>query len=71
MALHRVGANGRVALGDLAEGVEFYSTEKDADTGVVTLTPVKVVAPTAKRATAEPATIPGTTEDDQDPAPFA
>lgn len=54
LTLYRVGTNGRVTLGDLAGGVEFYTVAKadDADgatDGTLTLTPVRVVSPTAKR----------------------
>lgn len=49
MTLYKVGASGRVALGDLASGVEFYSAAK-ADDGTVTLTPVTIVTGGTKRA---------------------
>lgn len=44
LTLYRViqrGGMNRVALGDLADGVEFYSAEKN-DQGVITLTPVQI-----------------------------
>lgn len=66
MSLYKVGANGRVALGDLAAGVQFFTADRDTDTGEVLLTPVRVVDPNAKRTPAEQPvgatepTIPGT-----------
>jgi hypothetical protein len=48
MELHQVGANGRVALGELAKDVKFFHAHQDSE-GVITLTPVNVVTPTAKR----------------------
>jgi len=42
VTLYRVvGGMNRVALGDLADGVEFYSADKN-DKGVITLTPVRI-----------------------------
>lgn len=49
LTLYKVGASGRVALAGLAAGVEFYSATKDEATGVVTLTPVRIVSATAGR----------------------
>lgn len=49
LTLYRVvGAQNRVALGNLADGVEFYNAERDDD-GVITLTPVHIVDGQAKR----------------------
>lgn len=42
VTLYRVvGGMNRVALGDLADGVDFYSADKN-DEGVITLTPVRI-----------------------------
>ena len=49
LALYKVGASGRVALGDLADGVEYYHAAQAAQTGVITLTPVRIHAATGKR----------------------
>lgn len=49
LTLYRVvGAQNRVALGDLANGVEFYNAEKEPD-GVIILTPVRIVDGQVKR----------------------
>lgn len=43
LTLYRViGGQKRVALGDLAKDVEFYTAKQD-DEGVITLTPVRVI----------------------------
>lgn len=39
-----VGAQNRVALGDLADDVEYFSAEKDPATRVITLTPVNIIS---------------------------
>lgn len=42
LTLYRaVGGLKRIALGDLAEGVEYFTAEK-SDDGVITLTPVTI-----------------------------
>lgn len=69
LQLYKVGASGRVALGQLAQDVEFFQAEKDDDTGVITLTPIRVVAPTGRRASvndAIDATAPDQAADDPD-----
>lgn len=55
LALYRVvGGMNRVALGDLAADVEFYTAVKD-DTGVIILTPVRVVDGTKHQTPTAPA----------------
>jgi hypothetical protein len=70
LTLYRVGANGRVALGPLAAGVEYFNAEQDPATLVVTLTPVKIVGPSQRTETATPDST-DTPDDPADPAPFA
>jgi len=59
LTLYRVGASGRVNLGDLAKDVEFYTVSESnhADgtlEGTLVLTPVRVVSPSTKRAAGAP-----------------
>jgi hypothetical protein len=68
LTLYRVGASGRVALGPLAAGVEYFTAESAQD-GVVTLTPVKIVGPTQRGDLL--AVADATPNDADDPAPFA
>lgn len=57
LSLYRVtGGMNRIALGALADGIEFFTAEK-ADNGTVTLTPVRVVDATAKRGTSQAAPV--------------
>jgi hypothetical protein len=50
LALYRVvGGMKRVALAELATGVEFFTAAKDDATGVITLTPVKIVDGTTRQ----------------------
>jgi hypothetical protein len=64
--LYSVSTTGRVTLGDLVEGVQFLTAEKDDTTGVVTLTPVRINP--AHRATAPQADLPAEADDNP---PFA
>lgn len=68
LALYKVGASGRVALGDLASGVEYYHAAQDDQTGIVTLTPVRIHAATGKRTEAQESSVAdpeGTNEGDE------
>lgn len=74
LTLFKVGSSGRVALGDLANGVEYYnvapSSADGAPEGTLILTPVTIVAPTGKRAEATDTNTPvgdGDTPWDQPP----
>lgn len=71
LTLYRAGANGRVALGPLAAGVEYFTGARDEQTGVVTLTPVKIVGPSQRTETAATPDATDTPDDPDDPAPFA
>lgn len=52
LALYRVIGNmNRVALGALADDVEFFTADRDLVTGAITLTPVQVIDGAAKKAT--------------------
>lgn len=65
--LHRVAKRtGSIVLGELAEGVEFYTADKHAD-GSITLRPVAVVHPNGTRTgpAEEPATAPDATESNE------
>lgn len=69
IALYRViGAQNRVALGELAADTEFF-TATIADEGVITLTPVRVIDASTKRTTPAPAPVPANDEQPWDDDP--
>jgi hypothetical protein len=54
MTLYKVGTNGRVALGELADGVEYFAIAEHIGAdgtkdGALILTPLRIVTPTSKR----------------------
>lgn len=61
LSLYKVGANGRVALGDNVKEGDFYTVTLDHDDDgaeVVVLTKVEVNTTTTKRTTGEQDTLP-------------
>jgi len=50
LSLYKVGANGRIALGDIAAEGDFFTVEKEDD-GTIVLSPVEVNTTTTKRTT--------------------
>lgn len=68
LTLYKVGASGRINLGQLLEGVELAQAVKNDD-GTVTISPVNVIPATGKASTIQNVPIPGvdTTLDDDPP----
>lgn len=59
LSLYKVGTNGRIKLGDLAQADDFYTVEK-AEDGTITLSPVEVNTTGAERTTAaDPGSVQG------------
>lgn len=46
--LYEVGANGRILLGEIAQKGDFYDVDKDDESGLITLSPVKINKPTTR-----------------------
>lgn len=55
ISLYKVGTRGRVQLEGFATEGDFYTVEKDEDSGIITLTPVMVHTTGAARRTEQDA----------------